>query len=108
MSLRETTGAYFNVQLITICAVVISKWQLLYCPLADHHALCSCKSCLKYALRETISWDNVEKKPWGTYQNISQAGEFDIDGNVLLDKVTRVCNFVSQERQKNRMKTMLQ
>jgi len=24
--------------------------QLLHCPLADRHVLCSCKSCLKYAL----------------------------------------------------------
>src|SRR6218665_3574192 len=46
--------AYFNVQLITICPVVKSNVQckkinvqLLHCQVADCHALCSCKSCLK-------------------------------------------------------------
>ena len=49
--------AYFNVQLITICAVAKSKCsvlnvQLLYSQCADCHVLCSRrpKSCLKYVL----------------------------------------------------------
>jgi len=45
--------AYFNVQLVTICAVVKSNFQCKmcsFCQLADCHVLCSCKSCLKYAL----------------------------------------------------------
>ena len=34
--------------------------QLLHCPLADRHALCSCKSCLKYAMSEEVK---PRKKP---------------------------------------------
>jgi len=47
--------AYFSVQLLTICEVVKSKCaelnvQLLHRQLANYQVLCSCKSCLKYAL----------------------------------------------------------
>src|SRR6218665_2942065 len=61
--------AYFRVQLITICAVVKSTCEVEkgnvcakksrdsgqnddFC--ADYQVLCSCKSCIKYALRYQI------------------------------------------------------
>src|SRR6218665_3651934 len=62
-----TCRAYFSVQLITICAVVKSKCavyyvELLHCQLVECQVLCSCKSCLKYALKSTCCCVNTHKQ----------------------------------------------
>jgi len=77
--------AYFNVQLITICAVVKSNVQLLHCQLADCLVLCSCKSCLKNGLphlgsaeqintiriiRYDCSWNEPGKNCWKISNNL--------------------------------------